>query len=284
MKPNKHIILDILYTIPDIFPVRLSRPVKDEHGLVYDKVQPSALDGEIILESVPVNGGNVEMGISHFTVHRLLGILYDLVKAWRAKHDKRVWDFVQDEERYTLDDMLFWAGVLTDGERFLYWKTDPTNYSYERTYCHIYNSVLMTDDSEEVCYPWTDENDELVTECLNSMKNPHDWCGDDSALHQIDFLDWEECEIWDSIRHEDLRHEISHILTDTDEDRQIECNIPILDGKATVVSAYQIPGDGTIWFRVEGDFPTKDEDGYANLDDICTADLETIFEVLEHQD
>ena len=34
MKPNKHIILDILYTIPDIFPVRLSRPVKDEHGLV----------------------------------------------------------------------------------------------------------------------------------------------------------------------------------------------------------------------------------------------------------
>ena len=42
------------------------------------------------------------------------------------------------------------------------------------------------DESEECCYLWTSENDELVINALNNTEKG-DYCGDDSALHQIEF-------------------------------------------------------------------------------------------------
>lgn len=234
MEPDKKIILDILYTIPDIFPVKMNRPFKDRNGLIYDKVLHSALDGEIVIESAPVNGGNVKTGVSHFTVHRLLGILRDLVKAWRAKHDIREWDFIRDEERYTPDGRLFWAGLLTNGKDYLYWRTDPTEHNGDETFCHIYNSILMDDDSEECCYPWSAENDELVVNGLNS--DPENYSGDDSALRQIEFrpVTWNE-------KHIDLEYTRKLLLVPGSPFGGVE-----YDGKADILTLHAKRKEGTL--------------------------------------
>lgn len=81
------------------------------------------------------------------------------------------------------------AGVLTDGTHFLYWHALKDNENDPVETCHIYNSIYMTEDTEEIYYPWTAENDALVIAALNASNEQNDnhWCGDDSALRQIEF-------------------------------------------------------------------------------------------------
>lgn len=89
---------------------------------------------------------------------------------------------------------------------------------------------------------------------------------------------------------EDLRRKISCILMDTDEDNQMKCDITIEPedtsglGSAlwpTIDRCYQIPGEGTIWFHIEGHIdPRNWEDVYINFDDIDTKDLQYIYEQL----
>lgn len=94
------------------------------------------------------------------------------------------WDFKYEEEVFD-----HWgyncAGVLTNGEDFLFFHIVPDEPD-GKLYCHIYNSIWMMDESEECCYLWTAENDELVTEALNNCKDSN-FCGDDSIFHQIEF-------------------------------------------------------------------------------------------------
>lgn len=116
----------------------------------------------------------------------------DSPEKWMEKFLRPKWDFIYDEERYTPDGKLFWAGLLTNGEDYLFWKTDPTENSDDPTLCHIYNSILMTDDSVEMEYLWCSENDERVVNCLNSLDDPKDFCGDDSPLLGIVFVEDEE--------------------------------------------------------------------------------------------
>ncbi len=196
--------------------------------------------------------------------------------------EKKKWDFIYDEERYTPDGRLFWAGLLTNGEDYLYWKTDPTEYSDEPTTCHIYNSILMTDDSEEVAYIWTAENDELVVNCLNNLEDPMRFSGDDSALLELEFLPFEQCSKYEDNQREVLRREISPLLNGTDIDFQMECDITVCDGKTHIDRCHQIPGEGTIWFHLseKGDMET-DEEGYVNFDDFSITDLHTILENID---
>ena len=73
---------------------------------------------------------------------------------------------------------------------------------------------------------------------------------------------------------EAIRQNLSRILMDTNEDNKITCDI-ILDAEAmdlsnleniNIVSAWQEPTDGTIWFNICG----SDEE--INLDDIALED------------
>ena len=280
MNTIKKLLLDCLGMVPDaVLPVKVSKPHNTEDGLCYGLLERNPLDGGLALYDI-YNGPKINptlMPLGQFGPVRLVGFLVDAMKAVKAFHR---WDFVQDEERYLPNGQFFWTGVLTDGIRFLYWKTDPMDRSFERTFCHIYNSILMTEDQEEIYFPWTSENSNIVTDCLNSLENPDDFCGDGGALEQLEFLPWEKCEIWDSIRSEDIRHKVSPLLNGTDEDNQLECNIPVCGGKAVIDRCYQIPGDGTMWFHVVGEGVDVDEEGYANFDAFGLEDLEVILKAL----
>ena len=98
--------------------------------------------------------------------------------------NKMKWDFRHEEEVY--DD---WgtnlAGVITNGEDFLFYHFVPKEKDGD-IFCHIYNSIWMDDSTEECCYLWTSENDEILINALNNAEKG-DYCGDDSILHQIEF-------------------------------------------------------------------------------------------------
>lgn len=60
---------------------------------------------------------------------------------------------------------------------------------------------------------------------------------------------------------EDIRHKVSAILMDTDEQHPIECDITVGEHKAqglsslelpNIVKCFQMPNDGTLWFHEEG--------------------------------
>lgn len=86
------------------------------------------------------------------------------------------------------------------------------------------------------------------------------------------------------MRRETLRHRISGILMDTDEQHPIACNITIGEEQAmglsslqmpTIISAFQLPSEGIIYFNIEG-FHEPVE-----FDDLHIKDLMKIFEELQ---
>ena len=105
-------------------------------------------------------------------------------------------------------------------------------------------------------------------------------CGDGYMCTECDTIFNE-----DDIIREDLRHKISLILMDTSEDNQLDCDIVLENDDEfpsmssldmpQIIRAYQIPCEGTIWFKVNG--LVNDDDGYVNLDDISIKDLELIY-------
>lgn len=124
-----------------------------------------------------------------------------------------------------------------------------------------------------------DEKNELVREYGQSSDYI---CEDCEYLFDEDDIVWEE-----------LRHEISHRLIDTDEKRPIVFsadNMPIIgennmetNGLSTlemlhIDRIFQIPGDGTIWFHIDGEYDESDvtglmwhdidENDYLNIEDL----------------
>ena len=86
------------------------------------------------------------------------------------------------------------------------------------------------------------------------------------------------------MRRETLRHKLSAILMDTCEEKPIHCNIVIGEEQAmglsslqmpTVISAFQLPSEGIIYFNIEG-FHEPVE-----FDDLHIKDLMKIFEELQ---
>lgn len=85
------------------------------------------------------------------------------------------------------------------------------------------------------------------------------------------------------MRREDLRHELSALLIDTNEQNPMPCDISIGEEEAQglsslqllkVTSIFQQPGEGIIWFNIEGmEEPIE-------FDDISITDLETVLKSL----
>lgn len=113
-----------------------------------------------------------------------------LVETYSLRVLNAAWDFVADEEFYEDDAPYTDAGILTNGEHYLYWNVVEDLDGHP--VCRIHNSILMDDDSLEVQYPWTAENDALVTEALNDPATGDDWCGDSCVLITIDFHPWKD--------------------------------------------------------------------------------------------
>lgn len=94
------------------------------------------------------------------------------------------WEFAYDEEDGA--DGTF-RGVLTDGSgRFLFfrtWEDEDTGADM----CAVYNSIRMTDDTEECRFEWDADNDALLLECLNSLEDPDDYCGEGSPVRTTEF-------------------------------------------------------------------------------------------------
>lgn len=123
-------------------------------------------------------------------------------------------------------------------------------------------------------------------------KHPCPYCGSENNEYLGDedtgYMVWEchDCKHLfepDDIVREPLRHQIAHILIDTDEDNQTECRIAITKDfhgleKTVIDRCYQIPGDGTLWFHIQN-LDNSDE-GYMNFDELDTYDIKTIAKSL----
>lgn len=99
---------------------------------------------------------------------------------------RREWKFVYDEEVCDTQDIDF-VGIITDGKRFLFFQT-VTDEEQNEERCYIYSSMraMYNCDSEELSYPWTNENDELLLKALNSLDDDSDrYCGENSIFHEF---------------------------------------------------------------------------------------------------
>ena len=104
----------------------------------------------------------------------------------KDKNVKTAWDFRYDEEFPARKDIQF-AGVLTDGSRFLFWSVTPPE---RGNMCRIHNSISLSDDSVECEYPWTAENDETLLGFLNGLADGEPYCGDDSGIFCLPFKEY----------------------------------------------------------------------------------------------
>jgi hypothetical protein len=90
----------------------------------------------------------------------------------------------------------------------------------------------------------------------------------------------------DDFQREPLRRRISSLLDGTDESHPLRCSVTIGEDEACglsslelpeVVSAFQVPGEGTIWFHIYGDNdPETGKERYTAFDDLSLSDIRAI--------
>lgn len=93
---------------------------------------------------------------------------------------------------------------------------------------------------------------------------------------------------------EDIRHKVSALLNGTSEEHPKECDIIVGEWEAqglsslelpNIVKAFEMEGDGTIWFHIDGhiEFGEKGEkeEAWMNFDDFDIHDLRAILKGLE---
>lgn len=229
------------------------------------------------------------------------------------------WQIAYEEEQFSrITGTAFFRGVISNGKDFLFFKTDGS--SDEDSTCHVYNSIVMSGDSEECSYPWTAENDQRLLDCLNSLDDTRHFCGECSPLRTLRFEprcpfcgcddvepDGEdetgprhhcpECDRLfgdDDIERESLRHAISLLLDGTSEESQRTCSITVGEEEACGLSSLELPevdscfqmeGDGKMFFHIYGNTnPETGEKHYTDFDDFTTPDLRAIYEGLSEQD
>ena len=133
------------------------------------------------------------------------------------------------------------------------------------------------------------------------------YCGGEHYHHFGIRYECEDCDcLFDEndIRWEDLRHGISHYLIDTDENNPIvfEPNMEVVIGEnwpetvgLSTLDMYhldrifQIPGDGMIFFHIDGEYDETDSTGlkWHNLDEegfLDFHDMEEILDALEYRE
>jgi len=87
------------------------------------------------------------------------------------------------------------------------------------------------------------------------------------------------------IERESIRHQVSLLLDGTDIDRPLDCDIIVGEDEAcglsslelpNIVKCHQIPGDGTMWFHIEGEIDTDGQPAWHDFDWFSMSDIRAI--------
>ena len=108
-------------------------------------------------------------------------------RGFRIVEAKPLWGFQYDEEYPDTAGRNF-AGLLTNDEDYLFWHAfADEDGTVEK--CHIFSSLKdLYENENEICsYPWTAENDSLVLDTLNNLRNPQEYCGEGCPLATLEF-------------------------------------------------------------------------------------------------
>ena len=97
----------------------------------------------------------------------------------------------------------------------------------------------------------------------------------------------------DCVRQE-LRHQISPLLDGTSEEEPAEIffNLPSAEEEAQSLSSLEIPsiskiyeieGEGTMWYHIDGEKEDNGEDTWHDLDELSIGDLEELLKYLREE-
>ena len=100
------------------------------------------------------------------------------------------WGILYDEEHFDAAGDCF-CGVISNLEygKCLFFTVSKENEDDEVETMRVYNSVTFDESTEEVRFPWTNENEELLLNCLNYACGDN-YSGDGSPIRTL-FLDEE---------------------------------------------------------------------------------------------
>ena len=95
------------------------------------------------------------------------------------------WDFIYDEE---CPDPFGYNcnGILSDGQpyHFLFF-TICRDVDELTEHCSVRSNFFPIEGTQLCRFPWTDENEKILLECLNTCGE--NYCGDESPLHSLQF-------------------------------------------------------------------------------------------------
>lgn len=95
------------------------------------------------------------------------------------------WKYVYDEEIWDHDGENF-VGIISDGNRFLFYHILPDSNGQEMMY--VFSSLvgLMTHDHIEVEFPWIGENELRFFSLLNELdEDSTDYCGENAIYRKM---------------------------------------------------------------------------------------------------
>ena len=140
-----------------------------------------------------------------------------------------------------------------------------------------------------------EEQDDDITCCPYCGSENIEWVGDAFEPSNATPYHCHECDKFfgkEDTEREDIRHKISAILMDTDEQHPKKCDIVIEDEEACGLSTLQMPhidecfqepSEGIIWFHFEGHYKNIDtsEKEWTDIDDLDISTLRVILENLQ---
>lgn len=96
------------------------------------------------------------------------------------------WDFVYEEK---LPDVNGYCsrGVIANGKRCLFFSVSHNESDGMET-CRVYSSITFSQESLECQYLWSAENDEMLIDCLNGLKEGEPYCGASSPIKDLHFF------------------------------------------------------------------------------------------------
>ena len=100
------------------------------------------------------------------------------------------WDFVFEEEHFDVNGYCC-AGIISDGKRFLFFTVGCDESGALET-CRVYSSITFCQESLECQYAWFAENDEILIDSLNSLKEGEPYHGKSSPIRKLTFIPSQE--------------------------------------------------------------------------------------------
>lgn len=100
------------------------------------------------------------------------------------------WDFVYEEEHFDVNGYCC-AGIVSNGKRFLFFTVGCDKPGGVET-CRVYSSISFCQESLECQYAWFAENDEILLDCLNGMKDGEPYHGEYCLIRKLAFIPSQE--------------------------------------------------------------------------------------------